>query len=140
VHYLSEGLRTIVRHNQIYENAMRGVQIRNNNKDAHVFGNIIDQDYVGVIFDDPGATGNIVENNFITRSTNGNIRALSDTGNVARNNCGYSPDIPNTNLNGVQLTNNVNVPSLPYSPEPNADAVVSDSTCAARLPAGSPFR
>lgn len=132
-----------MRHNQIYENGTRGVQIRNN-KDAHVFGNIIDQNYVGVIFDAPGATSNIVENNVITRSPNGNIRALSDTGtgNVARNNCGYSPAIPNTNLNGVQLTNNVNVPSVPYSPEPepNADAVVSNSTCAARLPPESPFR
>jgi hypothetical protein len=142
--YLSDGLRTEIRHSQIYENGTRGVQIRNNNKDARVFGNIIDQNYVGVIFDDPGATGNIVENNVITRSENGNIRALSDTGtgNVARNNCGYSPDIPNTNLNGVTLTGNVNVTALPYSPEPepNADAVVSDSTCSAKLPAGSPFR
>jgi hypothetical protein len=85
-----------------------------------------------------------LENNVITRSTNGNVGALSDTGtgNVARNNCGYSPNIPNSNLNGVSLSNNVNVSSLPYNPEPepNADAFVSDSTCAAKLPADSPFK
>jgi hypothetical protein len=141
--YLSGGLRVQVEHNQIYENGTRGVQIRNLNDQAHVFGNVIDENYVGVIFDDPNSNGNIVENNVITRNANGNIRALSDTGsgNVARNNCGFGTAIPNSTTNGVSMSDNVNVSSNPYSvdPEPSADAKVSNTTCNAKLPAGSRF-
>jgi hypothetical protein len=142
--YLSGGLRVRIEHNQIYENGTRGVQIRNLNDQAHVYGNIIDENYVGVGFDDPSSNGNIVENNVATRNVNKNIRNLSDagTGNVARNNCGYGEPIPNGTDGNVSYSNNVMVSSNPYSvdPEPSADAKVSNSTCAAKLPAGSPFK
>jgi hypothetical protein len=142
--YLSGGLRVQVEHNQIYENGTRGVQIRNGTDNTHVFGNVIDQDYVGVGLDDPDTNGNIVENNDATRNANKNIRNLSDTGtgNVVRNNCGYGVAIPNGMDGNVRYENNVTVSSNPYGvdPEPNADAFVSNSTCAAKLPASSPFK
>jgi hypothetical protein len=142
--YLSGGLRVQVEHNQIYENGTRGVQIRNGTDNTHVYGNVIDENYVGVGFDDPVTNGNIVENNVVTRNANKNIRNLSDagTGNVARNNCGYGEPIPNGTDGNVSYSNNVTVSSNPYSvdPEPNADAKVGNSTCAAKLPTGSPFR
>ncbi len=141
--YLSGGLRVQIEHNQIYENGTRGVQIRNGTDKTHVFGNVIDQNYVGIIFDDSTTNGNIAENNVVTRSGNGNIRALSDTGsgNVARNNCGYGDPIPNSTTNNVSFSGNVNVSSNPYSvaPEPSADAKVSNTQCNAQLPAGSRF-
>jgi parallel beta helix pectate lyase-like protein len=142
--YLSGGLRVQVEHNMIYENGTRGVQIRSGTDNTHVYGNIIDENYVGVGFDDPDTNGNIVENNLATRNANKNIRNLSDagTGNVARNNCGYGVPIPNGTSGNVSYSNNVTVSSNPYSvdPEPNADAKVGNSTCAAKLPAGSPFK
>jgi len=142
--YLSGGLRVQVEHNQIYENGTRGVQIRNGTDNTHVFGNVIDQNYVGVGLDEPDTNGNIVENNDATRNANKNIRNLSDTGtgNVVRNNCGYGVAIPNGMNGNVRYENNVTVSSNPYGvdPEPNADAFVSNSTCAAKLPASSPFK
>jgi hypothetical protein len=142
--YLSGGLRVKVYHNQIYENGTRGVQIRNGTDNTHGYGNVIDQNYVGVGFDDPDTNGNIVENNVVTRNANKNIRNLSDagTGNVARNNCGYGEPIPNGTIGNVSYSGNVTVSSNPYGvdPEPSADAVVSNSTCNAKLPADSPFR
>jgi hypothetical protein len=141
--YLSGGLRVQVEHNQIYENGTRGVQIRNGTDNTHVYGNVIDENYVGIGFDDPNTNDNIAENNVVTRNANKNIRNLSDagTGNVARNNCGYGEPIPNGTIGNVSYSNNVNVSSNPYSvdPEPNADAVVSNTTCNAKLPAGSRF-
>jgi hypothetical protein len=141
--YLSGGLRVQVEHNQIYENGTRGVQIRNGTDNTHVYGNVIDENYVGIGFDDPNTNDNIAENNVVTRNANKNIRNLSaaGTGNVARNNCGYGEPIPNGTIGNVSYSNNVNVSSNPYSvdPEPNADAVVSNTTCNAKLPAGSRF-
>jgi parallel beta helix pectate lyase-like protein len=141
--YLSGGLRVQVEHNQIYENGTRGVQIRNGTDNTHVYGNVIDENYVGIGFDDPNTNDNIAENNVVTRNANKNIRNLSDagTGNVARNNCGYGEPIPDGTIGNVSYSNNVNVSSNPYSvdPEPNADAVVSNTTCNAKLPAGSRF-
>src|SRR3712207_8798530 len=52
------------------------VQIRNGTDNTHVFGNVIDQNYVGVGLDDPDTNGNIVENNVATRNANKNIRNL----------------------------------------------------------------
>jgi hypothetical protein len=144
--YLSGGLRVRVEHNQIYENGTRGLQIRSGTDNTHVYGNVIDENYVGIGFDDPNTNDNIAENNVVTRNANKNIRNLSDagTGNVARNNCGYGEPIPDGTIGNVSYSNNVNVSSNPYSvdpdgPEPNADAVVSDTTCNAKLPAGSRF-
>jgi hypothetical protein len=141
--YLSEGLRTTIKHSQIYENGARSVQIRYQNDNALVYGNVIDQGLTNITLGDPGTTGNIVENNVVTRAARENINPRSPgPGNIVRNNCAYSPNIPtNGTVGGVQFSNNVNVSSLPHSdPEPDADAVVTNSTCLSKLPADSPFR
>ncbi len=141
--YLSGALRAQIEHNMIYGGATRGVQMRNNTDNSHVYGNVIDGNYVGIGHDDPSTTGNISENNVVTRNENKNIRNLSDAGsNTVRDNCGYGVAIPNGQDGNVSYSNNVNVSTLPYSvqPSPTADAVVSNSTCAAKLPADSRFR
>jgi hypothetical protein len=140
--YLSGALRAEIAHNMIYGGSTRGVQQRENTDNDHVYGNVIDGNYVGVGHDDPSTTGNITENNVITRNENKNIRNLSDAGpNTVRDNCGYGDPIPNGQVGNVTYSNNVTVSTLPYSvePSPNADAVVSNSTCNAKLPAGSRF-
>jgi hypothetical protein len=140
--YLSGALRAEIAHNMIYGGATRGVQQRSNTDNGHIYGNIIHENYVGVGHDEPSTSGNITENNVVTLNENKNIRNLSDAGpNTVRNNCGFGEPIPNGQNGNVTYSNNVNVSTNPYGrePSPSNDAVVSNSTCNAKLPAGSPF-
>jgi hypothetical protein len=140
--YLSGALRAEIAHNMIYGGATRGVQQRSNTDNGHIYGNIIHENYVGVGHDEPSTSGNITENNVVTLNENKNIRNLSDAGpNTVRNNCGFGEPIPNGQNGNVTYSNNVNVSTNPYGrePSPSNDAVVSNSTCSAKLPAGSPF-
>ncbi len=140
--YFSEALRPVIRHNLIHHNGTRGIQIRNETDYANVYGNIVDTNGNAVIFDDVGATNNTVHNNVLTssnRGANSNTDYTWDAaaGNRYENNCVWGPPALADGLHdGIVYSNNYNAPANPYGTWPN----ITDSTCAAKLPARSPFR
>ena len=93
--YVAEARNTVIRHNLIYGNADRGVQLYPDADGTLVTGNVIDGNGEGVIFGGNSRTSsdnNVVAHNVITNSKlRYNVESSwggpVGTGNVARDNC-----------------------------------------------------
>jgi parallel beta-helix repeat protein len=97
--YLSSASDTTIRHNLIWDNTDRGIQMFTDVRGTEVYGNVIDGNGEGVIISGAGgesASNNTVEHNLITNSKiRRNVESWFDqgtspgTGNVVRDNCIY---------------------------------------------------
>jgi hypothetical protein len=93
--YVEHSDGAIIRHNWIYDNADRGIQLYPDAQGTQIYGNVIDGNGEGVIFsgDAAGASNNNwVRNNAISNSkVRWNVESYWDghvgTGNVVRDNC-----------------------------------------------------
>jgi hypothetical protein len=147
--YVSAADGTVIRHNLIYDNADRGIQLYPDAQDSLVTGNVIDGNGEGIIFggdDSTAASGNVVEHNVITNSRErdnieSNWSGPVGQGNVARYNCvgGGAYDDGDGGILGPQDTQNMGFRSVDntvitpeYADPANGDYTVPASNpCAA---------
>jgi len=97
--YIAAARNLIIRNNEIWNNADRGVQLYTDVRGAQIYGNVINNNGTGVIFggnDEMAASDNVVENNVITNSNvRFNVEYSFDpagpqgSGNLVRHNCIY---------------------------------------------------
>lgn len=89
--YLSEGLRTVIRSNLIYDNGARGVQLRNQTIKPLVEGNVIHNNGWGVTLDND-VTKAVVRGNVITDNSKANVATAptySGSNNRVVDNCAW---------------------------------------------------
>jgi parallel beta-helix repeat protein len=141
--YASKARDTRIVDNLIYGNADRGVQLYPNAQGTLVAGNVISGNDKGVIVNERAAD-NVIRNNVsANRSANMNApTTLDGKGNRFENNCVWMPGggsgIDNARL--YHSANNVTADPR-YSGGFGLGALeVTNPRCAAKLPAGSPFR
>jgi parallel beta-helix repeat protein len=100
--YIAASRHLIIRNNLIWNNADRGIQLYTDVKDTQIYGNVINNNGVGIIIsgaDGQTATDTVVEHNLITNSNiRHNVESWYEsgtdpgTGNIVRDNCIYGAD------------------------------------------------
>jgi hypothetical protein len=133
--YLGNSSGVTVRNNWVYDCADRSIQLAPGTDNVLVFGNLVDSDLHTGILLDKSANNDVIRNNVVD-TPNGKtiytISTYSGTGNSIIDNCVWDT--------GVNLAKNVtkigNIVANPHL----SGHTVTDSSCAAKLPADSPFR
>jgi hypothetical protein len=128
----------LIRTKRITGCANRAVQLYSDTNNALVVGNLIDSDHsnTGIVFNG-ASSNNTVENNVVRVSAGNKTinvgRQYTGSGNQARNNCLWPTA---ADLAGSNVTQTGNIGANPQF----SGHTVTNATCAAKLPAGSPFR
>jgi hypothetical protein len=128
----------LIRTNRITVCANRPVQLYSDTNNALVVGNLIDSDHsnTGIVFNG-ASSNNTVENNVVRVSAGNKTinvgRQYTRSGNQAKNNCLWPTA---ADLAGSNVTQTGNIGANPQF----SGHTVTNATCAAKLPAGSPFR
>jgi parallel beta-helix repeat protein len=133
--YLGQSSGMTVRNSWVYDCADRSIQLSPDTDNALVVGTLVDSDHQAGILLGDSADNNTVRNNVVdapngkTISTGGQY---SGSGNAVIDNCVWDTN--------VQLARNVtNSGNILVNPQIMGH-IVNDPTCAAKLPADSPFR
>jgi parallel beta-helix repeat protein len=100
--YIAASRNMIIRDNQIYSNADRGIQLFPDAQGTQIYGNVIDGNGQGIIFSGYGgisSNNTVVEHNLITNSNERhNVESFypedtaPGTNNIVRDNCIYGAD------------------------------------------------
>jgi hypothetical protein len=133
--YLGHSSGLTVRNNWVYDCADRSIKLAPDTDNALVVGNLVDSEHQAGISLDQSANNDTVRNNVVdtqngkTIFTGGNY---AGSGNAVIDNCVWDTN--------VQLASNVTkIGNILVNPQ-IIGHIVNDPTCAAKLPADSPFR
>jgi parallel beta-helix repeat protein len=133
--YAAKVDRLILSNNWFYDCADRSIQLYPDANGALVVGNLVDSNHQAGIDLDSGADNNVVRNNVVdtpngkTIYTGGTYRG---SGNAVRENCVWdtSPSLTSDVATSGNILANPRISGY----------TVTNATCAAKLPTGSPFR
>ena len=87
--YVSEGKKTVIRDNWIYDNADRGIQLYHDADSSKVIGNVLFHNGDGMVINGAGSSvseNNVIRGNIIAKSYRGYNVYSGDTGPVGRHN------------------------------------------------------
>lgn len=133
--YPAKSSGVTLRNNWIYDCADRSIQLSPDTDNALVVGNLVDSDHQNGILLGESANNDTVKNNVVDTPNDKTIYTggtYSGTGNAVIDNCVWDTD--------VQLAGNVTKSgNILANPQISGHAVTA-SSCAAKLPADSPFR
>jgi parallel beta-helix repeat protein len=133
--YLGKSSGVTVRNSWVYDCADRSIQLSPDTDNALVIGSLVDSDHQAGILLGDSADNNTVRNNVVdapngkTISTGGQYFG---SGNAVIDNCVWDTN--------VQLASNVTKSGNILVNPQIIGHIVNDPTCAAKLPADSPFR
>jgi parallel beta-helix repeat protein len=139
--YAGKAKYITIRNNLIADCANRSTQLYSDVDNALVEGNLIDSNHQNGIDLNGSADNNTVRNNIVDTPNGKTLytgNTYTGTGNVARDNCVWdvAPEL------AANVTSSGNIVADPKISNPNqrTGSKVTNVTCAAKLPAGSPFR
>jgi parallel beta-helix repeat protein len=133
--YNGKSFGLTLRDNWIYDCANRSVQLSPDSDNALVVGNLVDSDLNNGISLNNSADNNTVRNNVVDTPNDKTIftgGTYSGSGNAVIDNCVWDTDVDLA----ANVTRSGNILADPQI----SGHTVTNSTCAEKLPGGSPFR
>ncbi len=133
--YLAKTSGVTLRNNWIYDCADRSIQLSPDTDNALVVGNLVDSDSQTGILLDKSADNNTVRNNVVDTPDDKTIYTgnnYSGSGNAVIDNCVWDTD--------VRLASDITISGNILADPQISGHTVTNSSCAAKLPADSPFR
>jgi parallel beta-helix repeat protein len=133
--YLGRSSGVTLRNNRIYDCANRSIKHTPDTDNALVVGNLVDSDHQAGINLDRSANNNTIRNNVVDTPNGKTIfigRSYSGSGNDVIDNCVWDTHVA---LAGT-VTKSGNILANPRT----SGHTVTNGSCAAKLPAESPFR
>jgi hypothetical protein len=133
--YNSKSFGLTLRDNWIYDCANRSIQLYPDSDNALVVGNLVDSDLNNGISLNNSADNNTVRNNVVDTPNGKTIftgGTYSGSGNAVIDNCVWDTDVDLA----ANVTRSGNILANPQI----SGHTVTNSTCAEKLPGGSPFR
>jgi parallel beta-helix repeat protein len=133
--YLGQSSGVTVRNSWVYDCADRSIQLSPDTDNALIVGNLVDSDHQAGILLGDSADNNTVRNNVVDAPNGKTIYTGGQyfgSGNAVIDNCVWDTN--------VQLASNVTKSGNILVNPQIIGHIVNDPTCAAKLPADSPFR